>query len=127
MLSRRQEYFLDCAREIAAMSQERKRHGCVVVKNGNVVGLGFNKFRNNPDNVTEAQIKKNCSYHAEVVALRQAGTNARGAILFVARLNSNGLDMLSRPCAACETEIRKAGVKKVVWTTGLPSHKSFSV
>lgn len=118
MLSRRQDYFLDCAREIAAMSQARKRHGCVVVKNGNIVGIGFNKFRNNPDNVTEAQIKKNCSYHAEVVALRQAGTNARGAILFVARLNSNGLDMLSRPCDNCIVAIEMAGIKKVIFTKG---------
>jgi diaminohydroxyphosphoribosylaminopyrimidine deaminase/5-amino-6-(5-phosphoribosylamino)uracil reductase len=70
--------------------------GCVVVKNGRIVGEGFHGSFGGP--------------HAEVNALRRAGRKARGATLFV------NLE----PCAhhgktpPCVDAIIKAGVKQVV-------------
>lgn len=116
MLSKRDEYWLSWARTQAEQSKERKRHGCVIVKSGNIVGAGSNKFRNNPDQVSPEHIKLGCSYHAEVVALRMAGTNASGATLYIARLNSAGLDRNSKPCHNCSNAIKVAGIKRVVFT-----------
>jgi deoxycytidylate deaminase len=116
MLSNRDEYFLDQARMFAEISVERKKHGCVIVKNGNVVGTGWNKFRNDPDQVSPEHIKTDCSYHAEFIALRQAGTNAKGATLYVARVNKAGLDRNSKPCDNCNQVISQSQIKRVVFT-----------
>lgn len=116
MLSNRDKYFLGLARRAAETSAERKRHGAVVVKNGNVLGTGVNKFRNDPDQVSPEHIKTDCSYHAEQVALRNAGAKSDGATIYVARINSVGLDRNSEPCHNCHTAIKVAGIKRVVYT-----------
>jgi diaminohydroxyphosphoribosylaminopyrimidine deaminase/5-amino-6-(5-phosphoribosylamino)uracil reductase len=74
------------------------RVGCVLVKDGRVVGEGWHDFWGGP--------------HAEAVALQKAGKRARGATAFVTL----------EPCAAhagkktppCADALVKAGVKRVV-------------
>jgi len=116
MLSKRDEQFLDNARSLAGNSNERNQHGCLIVNHGNVVGMGYNKFRNNPDRVSPEHIKTDCSYHAEIVALGNAGAQAQGAILYVARINRQGFDRNSKPCYYCSKAIKVAGIKRVVYT-----------
>ncbi len=71
--------------------------GAVVVKDGAVIGQGWTAPPGGP--------------HAEVVALQAAGTEARGATLYVTL----------EPCTfhgrtpPCTTAIRSAGVRRVVW------------
>lgn len=70
--------------------------GCVIVKDGRIVGRGWTQPGGRP--------------HAETVALAQAGTAARGADVFVSL----------EPCshtgktAPCATALIKAGVRRVV-------------
>ena len=70
--------------------------GCVVVKNGRIVGKGYHKKAGEP--------------HAEVHALRQAGIKATGATLYTTL----------EPCShwgrtpPCTQDIIKAGIKEVV-------------
>lgn len=116
MLSKKDLNFLNVARLVADLSEERKKHGAVVVKSGRVVGTGFNKFKNHPSNVLPNQIKTHCSRHAEQVAIRQAGNHTRGAILYVARVNNQGIDRNSKPCAICAKIIKESGIKKVIYT-----------
>jgi diaminohydroxyphosphoribosylaminopyrimidine deaminase/5-amino-6-(5-phosphoribosylamino)uracil reductase len=76
--------------------------GAVVVRDGRVVGYGFHRRAGEP--------------HAEVVALAQAGTGARGATLYVTL----------EPCAhtgrtgPCTEEILQAGMARVVVATRDP-------
>lgn len=116
MLSKKDVSFLNIARYFAEKSEEKKRHGAVVVKSGRVVGSGFNKFKNHPDLIPEDLIKVHCSRHAEEVAIHEAGANARGAILYVARVNNQGIDRNSKPCEECSKLIEKSGIKKVIYT-----------
>ncbi len=77
--------------------------GCVVVKDGVVVGRGAHLYDNKD--------------HAEVVALREAGEQARGATAFVTL----------EPCAhhgrtpPCAEALLRAGVARVVAATGDPN------
>jgi deoxycytidylate deaminase len=117
MLSNRERSYLSAARYCATKSTARNTHGAVVVKGGRVLGTGWNKNRNNPLIVSPEHIKSDCSYHAEEVAIREAGEdNVRGAILYVARVNRHGNDRDSKPCSKCAILIKKVGIKRVIFT-----------
>lgn len=70
--------------------------GCVIVKNGRIVGEGYHKAFGGP--------------HAEIYALKRADTNARNAVLYV-NLEPCSHFGKTPPCAGV---IIKAGIKKVV-------------
>ena len=117
MLSKRDRAYLSVARYCASKSAARNTHGAVVVKGGRVMGMGWNKRRNDPSIVSPEHIKSDCSYHAEEVAIREAGErNVRGAIIYVARTNKNGEDRDSKPCPKCALLIEQVGIKRVVFT-----------
>ena len=118
MLSKRDRSYLSVARYLASKSIARNTHGAIVVKGGRVMGTGWNKNRNHPKIVSPEHIKTDCSYHAEEVAIREAGEdNVRGAIIYVARVNKNGHDRDSKPCPKCSLLIEKVGIKRVIFTT----------
>ena len=70
--------------------------GCVLVKNGNVIGEGFHSYADKD--------------HAEIVALKQAGAEARGATAYVT-LEPCSHHGRTPPCADA---LIKAGVARVV-------------
>ena len=117
-LSKREKAYLSVARYFASKSKARRMHGAVVVKSGRVIGTGFNKDRNNPYYVSPEHIKTHCSTHAEVDAIRDANWNVKGAVLYVARVNSQGMDRDSKPCTRCQIVIEEAQIKKVIYTSG---------
>ena len=117
MLSKRDKAYLSVARYLAAKSVARNTHGAVIVKGGRVMGTGWNKNRNHPAIVSPEHIKTECSYHAEEVAIREAGEdNVRGAVIYVARISKNGDARDSKPCSKCAALIRQAGIKRVIFT-----------
>lgn len=116
MLSKRERAFLSVARYLASKSESKQKHGAIVVKGGSVLGTGYNKDRNHPDNVSPEHIKTHCSVHAEVEAIRDAGWNVKGAVLYVARVNRFGEDRYSKPCDRCEVVIFETQIKKVIYT-----------
>ena len=70
--------------------------GAVVVKGNNIVGRGYHHRAGEP--------------HAEILALRQAGTRARGATLY---LNLEPCDHFGRT-PPCTRAILQAGIRRVV-------------
>lgn len=118
MLSKRDSAYLSVARYFASKSSARNTHGAVVVKGGRVLGTGFNKNRNSPLIVSPEHIKTDCSYHAEEVAIREAGvSNVKGAVIYVARVNKHGKDRDSKPCSKCSALIDRVGIKRVIYTS----------
>lgn len=106
--------FLKIAISLASTSESRMKHGAIVVKSGNVLGMGINKTRNSPKIMKSAPL--GCSVHAEVAAVRSAGYNVSGATVYVARVNRNGEHRNSAPCSECQKVLNKLGVKRVVHT-----------
>ena len=102
---------MNVACRLAMESQERTRHGCVIICGGAVQGKGVNTKRNQPGIVEEIDA---LSVHAEVNALR--GVNAKGAVAYIARVNNQGEKRQSRPCPECLTKLKAAGVKRIVYT-----------
>jgi deoxycytidylate deaminase len=102
---------LEAAKKLASLSRCRQKHGALVVRNGQVVSAGVNLSRGTADVHWPF-----ASEHAEERAISQAGRDARGATLYVARVNRLGDAQLSKPCERCRSAIRKAGIIRVVHT-----------
>jgi pyrimidine deaminase RibD-like protein len=114
-VSKRDNAWLQYAIRLAHTSQATKRHGCVIVKGGSVMGRGVNRYVNNPFKVSPEHMHK-CSIHAEVAAIRDAGGSVRGATIYVARINNRGEPRFSAPCEKCKRELNNHGIKRAVWT-----------
>ena len=112
-----------------------QRHGCVIVKDGEIVSKGYNH--------AGKHLCHTFSYHSEVDALRKVKRNVdlSTAEMYVVRIGSERMGTplkFSRPCLGCTEAILKAGVGKVYysWTgdhTYLvarkkinPAHKAFT-
>jgi deoxycytidylate deaminase len=124
LISKSDKAYLSVARYFATKSKSRNTHGAVVVKGGRVLGTGFNKDRNHPKIVEPDRIKLDCSFHAEEIAIRDAGDNLKGAKIYVARVNRHGNDRDSQPCSKCFSLIKSVGIKKIIYTSEKGIHVS---
>lgn len=124
MISNKDQAYLSVARYLATKSSARNTHGAVIVKGGRVLGLGFNVNRNHPKSVSPEHIKTDCSWHAEEQAIKDAGENIKGSIIYVARVNKQGRDRDSRPCEKCYKLIKNSGIKRIIYTTEKEVHVS---
>ena len=78
------------------------------------MAIGWNKSRVN--NRWHSSLEgRPATEHAEIAALRQV-EDARGCVVYVARTLRDGSPAMSKPCAECEAELIRRGVKKVVYT-----------
>ncbi|MFZ5863321.1 MAG: bifunctional diaminohydroxyphosphoribosylaminopyrimidine deaminase/5-amino-6-(5-phosphoribosylamino)uracil reductase RibD [Nitrospirota bacterium] len=80
--------------------------GAVVVRGGRIVGEGYHRRAGEP--------------HAEVIALRDAGSRARGATLYVTLEPCCHVDKRTPPCVDA---IRVSGIRTVVAATNDPNPK----
>ena len=104
------------ALKVAALSDQKQRHGAVLMQGSRLLALGINKQKNEPDNVGDDHVHR-ISVHAEVAAVR-AHKLVPNTSLYVARL-SNGEDsfIYSRPCKDClEYLTWDTSVKKIVYS-----------
>lgn len=115
-MSKRDRRFLDIAAKAAENSEVRFRHGAVITKNGNVLSIGINRYvEHRPESLSPEHLKRGMSRHAEIIALQRVA-NPKGCTIYVARLMADGSEGNSKPCAACQDTLAKAGVRKVVYT-----------
>ena len=103
---------------MAESSDVISRHGAVCVRGGRVLSLGTNRWRNKymPAG-NNGDYNPNITTHAEIDALSRV-PDARGATIYVARINKRGGERFSRPCNNCIKALTVAGVKAVVYTIG---------
>jgi cytidine deaminase len=96
----------------ALTSNCRFRVGAVIAAGNRILAGASNVRRNSP------QVDfRHATFHAEEAALRRAH-RTRGAIIYVARVNSSGSSLLARPCARCQEALHRANIVKAYYTTG---------
>ena len=94
---------LDLARAHLGETSPNPTVGAVLVKNGRIIAEGYHRAAGQP--------------HAEIVALRQAGADARGATLYV---TLEPCDHYGRT-PPCSLAIIEAGVQQVFYATSDPN------
>ncbi len=100
------ERALDLARKGVGLASPNPSVGCVIVKDGAIVGGGFHQYANRD--------------HAEIVALKHAGERARGATVYVTL----------EPCThtgrtgPCTEALIAAGISRVVAAMEDPNPKT---
>jgi diaminohydroxyphosphoribosylaminopyrimidine deaminase/5-amino-6-(5-phosphoribosylamino)uracil reductase len=97
------EHALDLARKGTGLASPNPLVGCVIVREGQIVGEGFHQYQQRD--------------HAEIVALKSAGENARGATLYVSLEPCNHTGRTG----PCTEAIIAAGVRRVVAATEDPN------
>lgn len=126
--------YLDIAERVAEMSvAQRLKVGAIIVKNDNIVSMGFNGTPSGFDNCCEIQnldgtlTTRPETLHAESNALmklaRSGGVGSLGATMYTSY----------SPCPECAKLIKQAGIDRVVYkhryrlTGGLDMLKSLGV
>lgn len=127
--------FLALAIRIANSADNNYRHGAVLVKGGRVLATAPNIYKNiptifereYPNNIELQQesIREHCSVHAEARVIKMVGAEAaKGATVYVARVNNNGYALMSKPCDKCYALLTEVGVKAVVYTDNTNVNRS---
>jgi len=115
-LSSKEKKFLALAAKLAETSDVDNQHGAVVVKNGRVLSLGVNKWRNRGLIQEDDNWQPVLTVHAEVDALSRV-ENPKGAVLYIARnVRGEKGSKFSRPCHRCMEAVRAAGIKRIIYT-----------
>jgi diaminohydroxyphosphoribosylaminopyrimidine deaminase / 5-amino-6-(5-phosphoribosylamino)uracil reductase len=97
---------LDLARKGVGLASPNPTVGCVLVKDGAIVGEGFHQYE--------------WRDHAEIVALKQAGEKARGATMFVTLEPCNHTGRTGR----CTEAVIATGISRVVAAVEDPNPKT---
>jgi len=113
------ESFLSQAFSLAKNSVMNEQHAAVIWANagprrGEVLAMGYNKRFEFLPTMTYKK-ERHCSYHAELVALMQLPSRARGyirsvrACMVVVRVKGDR-PVFSKPCSGCTKKLEKLGI-----------------
>lgn len=95
------------------------KHGAVLTRKNNVIGLGFNQYKTHPKSTHGFHM-----IHAEFSAILNSGLETfQNCELYVVRKRKNGTLANSKPCSSCEKMLRLLGIEKVYYSTDSSFHK----
>ena len=116
------EHWFGRAADYARLSDCHRDHcGAVLVKDGRMVGAGFNgppagalrSCLTTEPSLLKPKTDRTCCVHAEWRAILEAGREAKGATMFFTRTNSQGASIQSGVpyCTVCSRLALEAGVR----------------
>lgn len=129
------EYYLGIAKAVAQRSTcLRRKYGCVIVKNDEIISTGYNGSARGEPNCCDVgecwresngiphgeQYEKCVAVHAEQNAIISAErSDLIGATAYLSGIdNKTGKEIKAAPCLICERMLRNAGVATVVSSLG---------
>lgn len=106
--------FFKLAEKLAQKSDHPDhKHGAVLVRKNNVIGLGFNQIKTHTKSPNEFRM-----IHAEFSAILNSGLEDFSSCeLYVVRKRKNGELANSKPCNSCRKMIISLGIKVVYYST----------
>ena len=114
--SNRDQRFIDMAANEARRSSCLMQHGCVAVKNGRIIGRGYNNYRT----CSNDGFIQNCmTCHAEISAIRQANKlniNFKKVSLYIVRVDNKNCLKSSAPCIDCMKQINRLKIKRIIFS-----------
>ena len=126
MLSNTDYKYFDKARQVATVSDYHKAHiGCVVVYQGQAIGLGCNCNKTHPIQKKYNRYRKSSDsmlpkLHAEINCLNQIkhfDINFSKVKLYIYRIRKDQSFGMARPCPSCMAAIRDLGIRNIYYTT----------
>jgi len=111
----RYQRFARIALQLAEESDNSMTHSlcALVVRKSRVISIGYNSRKTSPRMDTRMNM-----LHAELSAiLRCSEGDVRGCDIVVARARSEGRAGLARPCAACQSVLKRSGIRRIIYTT----------
>ena len=88
--------------------------GAILVRGGRIIGRGHNRTSSKSSLFEKKYKIRLWSLHAEMDAILSC--DPRGSTLFISGFNSNGNQIVTRPCKYCMKILRAVGVKGVYYT-----------
>lgn len=109
----RYQRFAKIALQLASESEHDVTHTlcALVVSKNEVLSIGYNQTKTHPISEGTPQMH----LHAEMHALLRC-PSPEGADVVVARSKPSGRPGLARPCERCMGLLRRAGVRRVIYT-----------
>lgn len=107
-----QKRVLEDCKNLAKRSNMLHKHGCIIVKNGNIVSTGFNQH------FTNKKLKEchdTTSWHAEIMAIRKCTKELLcQSDLYIVRIGTGF--KYSKPCSICSKKIQQLGIRNVYYS-----------
>ncbi|SHN34180.1 hypothetical protein [Streptomyces yunnanensis] len=103
--------YLNLAIKTAARSPCHYRVGAVLAKGGRVLAHACNNNRNPP-----SISPRHATFHAEESLLRPIRP-PRHSVIYVARIDRDGLPRLAKPCLRCQQYLITKGITRAHYTT----------
>jgi dCMP deaminase len=118
-LRRYDALYMDIAKRVAQMSYaKRKQVGCVIVKDGNIISMGFNGMPAGMDNNCE-HYDYSVSMDGDYVTNKEVSHAEENAIAKIARSSSSSDGATAyvtlAPCMHCAKLLNSAGIRRVVY------------
>ena len=118
-LTGRHKRNMELAAKLASQSSNPDyRHGALLLRGSNIIGLSTNKNRHSWfGNRFRERDCGHATHHAELGCI--LGIDRRktmGSVMYVCRIGKNGDLRLSKPCTMCQSVLRYVGVKKVYYS-----------
>lgn len=106
--------FFNLAKKLSYKSDYHShRLGAVIVRGGEVIGVGFNKRKTHPMSHTRFN-----NIHAELSAVLSAGLeDLKGCAIYVYRETKQGQPAMARPCEHCMKLLKQLSISKVYYST----------
>lgn len=106
--------FFKLAEKLAQKSDHPDhKHGAVLVRKNNVLGLGFNQVKTHTKSTNEFRM-----IHAEFSAILNSQQESfEGCELYIVRKRKNGELANSKPCHSCLTLVKKLGITTIHYST----------
>lgn len=103
--------FVNLAKENALKSNQKYRHGCVVIKKKQLY-FGYNQETHQTKG-----FNNKTTIHAEIDACKKVPKNVlKGAVVIIVRVNNQGKLCPSFPCETCKKYLESMKVKSVYFS-----------